>query len=313
MAIHNLTRQFNYFFTRLNPSPTFEQQAQSEHTTICSLIENPRGPASGLSPTCFLQGSYRQDTAIYSINDVDIVVLCKLWQPGSGEAGTRTYDRDEIFSTIAAPLLVDGRYRDKVYYSHNSMCIKVDLGIKIEILPVVYKAGNYDITNEPFRLYRPENGQWEDGYARNHQQLLTWKNSAARTGSNFKPMVKIMKHLRSVIGLNTVSFHIECLLYSIPDNQYIGNPAEYITNIMNYLAYLSADEWYKISIMTPCGERNIFTPNEWKLDDWRSFHRFVKLWAEGATHASNTSDINTAIEFWQIILGKDFFPKQVSS
>ncbi len=81
MAHHSLSAHFNSFFKRLNPSLTFEQQAAREHKTITNLIENPYSLASELSPHCFLQGSYKQDTAIYTINDVDIVTLCKLWHP----------------------------------------------------------------------------------------------------------------------------------------------------------------------------------------------------------------------------------------
>jgi hypothetical protein len=142
----------------MNPGPTFEATASSQYNTIKGLIENRQGPAAALWPICFLQGSYKQQTAIYTINDVDIVALCQLWQPGSGGGGG--YGRDQIFDLIAAPLRADGRYASKVRYGANSMCVKVDLGIKVEILPVVYKAGNNDSDKEPFRLYRPGHCQW---------------------------------------------------------------------------------------------------------------------------------------------------------
>ena len=78
MPAHQHARHFSYFFSRLNPSPTYEARASSQYNTIKGLIENRAGPASVLSPTCFLQGSYRRETAIYTINDVDIVVLCQV-------------------------------------------------------------------------------------------------------------------------------------------------------------------------------------------------------------------------------------------
>src|SRR5438128_1289052 len=85
--------------------PIEELTASSEHNTIRGLIEARDGPAAELAPVTFLQGSYRQQTAIYEINDVDIVALCKLWYPGNGIGGGRNYGRDEIFRIIAAPLL----------------------------------------------------------------------------------------------------------------------------------------------------------------------------------------------------------------
>jgi hypothetical protein len=84
VAEHALTRNFDHFFGKLNPRPTFEQSASAHYAAVKDLIEDRRGLASELSPICFLQGSYRNETATYTINDVDIVALCELWQPGSG-------------------------------------------------------------------------------------------------------------------------------------------------------------------------------------------------------------------------------------
>src|SRR4029453_11075382 len=117
MAVHPLSRHFQSFFSRLNPGSSFEQIASTQHKTIRGLIEDRNGAAAELRPITFLQGSYRQQTAIYTINDVDIVVLCDLNYPGSPGGGFgRSYSRDEIFRIIAAPLLADARYRSKVMF-----------------------------------------------------------------------------------------------------------------------------------------------------------------------------------------------------
>jgi Second Messenger Oligonucleotide or Dinucleotide Synthetase domain len=301
-----LTENFNSFFKHLNPKQSFVEIAASEHSTITGLIEDRRGPAAELSPTCFSQGSYKQDTAIYSINDVDIVALCNLWQPGSG--GGNGWSRDEIFATVAAPLLNDRRYRDKVQYGPQSMCVKVDLGIAIEILPVVYAAGTTDAAKEPFRLYRPETQKWEDGYARYHQAYLTQKNRADRTGGNFIPAIKVLKHLRSRRGLDAVSFHLECLLHAVPDSVFGGGPADYICNVLSYLAATNAPAWYQGGVMTPCGERNIFTAREWAAQSWTTFHQHIGLWASSSQAAVLAPSKAAAIQAWQLALGDDFFP-----
>jgi hypothetical protein len=311
MATHYLSDHFNYFFSRLNPSPSFRSTASSQYNTIKGLIEDRAGRAGSLSPQCFLQGSYGQETAIYTINDVDIVTLCELWQPASGGSpGTRIYGRDEIFGIIAAPLLNDKRYNTKVRYHSGSMCIKVELGIKVEILPVVYASGNFDAQKEPFRLWRPETGQWEDGYARQHQALLTQKNKAAN--GNFIPMVKVLKHLRSSRSLDAVSFHVECLLYSIPDWVFFGAPADYIADVLEYIANTDASTWYGTKILTPCGERDIFTRSEWSAERWFMFHQAVTVWAKGAVLAKESVDKAYTIKSWQAVLGANFFPTTVS-
>ncbi len=241
---------FQSFFGRL-------KTASSQHNAIRGLIEDRMGPAAELAPITFLQGSYKQQTAIYTINDVDIVVLCNLWYPGTPGGFGKSYGRDEIFRIIAAPLFADGRYRDKVRFGPQSMCIKVDLGIKVEILPVVFKAGNQDPDKEPFVLYRPETGKWEDGFARYHQAWLTIKNADNRTRGNFIPAIKVLKHIRSLFGLKSVSFHIECLLYFLDDAHHLGGPADYLAAIFRKIAAHKPADWYGTKCMTPCGDRDI--------------------------------------------------------
>jgi hypothetical protein len=312
MATHSLSRNFQFFFSRLNPGSSFEQRASSEHNTIRGLIEDRNGLAAELMPATFLQGSYRQQTAMYDINDVDIVVLCKLWYPGSGIGSGRSYGRDDIFRIIAAPLLADRRYRDKVRYGRQSMCIKLDLGIKVEILPVVFKAGNSDPQQEPFMLYRPEKAAWEEGFARYHQAYLSDKNAPARTQGNFIPMIKVLKHIRSRFGHQVVSFHIECLLYSLPDRVFWGGPTDYITSVLNAIATRSAGDWYRSRCMTPCGDRDIFTATEWDADSWFKFHDLLSKCSTVAYEAVSASTYSQAVEAWQAVLGKDFFPATVS-
>jgi hypothetical protein len=301
-----LSQHFSSFFRKLNPSPTFTSIAASQYNTIKGVIESRvRDP---LSPRCFLQGSYDQSTAIYTINDVDIIVLCQLWQPGGGGSGGVNWDRNAIFAAIAAPLFADGRYSSKVRYIPTSMCIKVDLGIKVEILPVVFKQGTSDPLQEPFRLWRPERGQWEDGFARYHQAYLSLKNNADRTAGNFIPMIKVLKHLRSKSQLDAVSFHIECLLHSFPDWVFTGGPATYIRDVLNHLASRTAVDWYNAGLMTPCGDRNIFTDAEWRWDRWKLFHQFVSIWAQFAQLAGEATTQELAISTWQKLLDDSFFP-----
>ena len=254
--------------------------------------------------------SYRQQTAIYTINDVDIVALCNLWNPPAPGTGGRLWSRGEMFDTVAAPLLSDGRYQSKVRYGLGSMCIKVGLGIRVEILPVMYKAGNCDPQAEPFRLYRPEAAGFHDGFARYHRQHLTNKNVA--TGGNFVPTIKVLKHLRSQFSLDAVSFHIECLLHSLPDSVFLGTPADYLAAVLGHIAGASADTWHGKVCSTPCGDRDVFTANEWTRQSWSTFHESIVLWAKAASVANHISDKGSAIEAWQLILGSDFFSTSVS-
>src|SRR5207245_481697 len=166
---------------------------------------------------------------------------------------------------------------------------------------------------EPFRLYRAERATWEDGYARYHQQRLTSKNDAQKTGGNFIPAIKVFKHLRSKYKLDAVSFHIECLLFSRPDNLFSGSPADYIPALLQHIANWSAQVWFSQGCSTPCGERNIFASSEWSVERWQVFHEATCTWARCAKMASEAQDRNTAIKLWQILLAEDFFAAQPST
>jgi hypothetical protein len=312
MAVHALSDHFERFFTKLNPSSSFEQTASREQQAITALIENRSGPAGALEPHCFLQGSYRQETAIYAINDVDIVALCKLWYPPTAGSGATSWSRDQIFEAVERAIRASSRYADKVRYGATSMVIHIDLPIKVEVLPVVYKAGTTNKQAEPFVLFRPERSQWEAGYAREHQRLLSLRNSALLAGGNFKPMIKLLKHLRSYWGAEAVSFHLECLLYSIQPAVFLGGHADYITNVLTAIGSTPADTWYQQYLMTPCGDRDIFTPSEWARDSWVSFHTWVGKWLNVASYAQTTTNKGEAIEAWRLLLHEDFFPRTVN-
>ena len=312
MAAHALSDHFVGFLGRLNPNPSFERTAASEHAAVRRLIERPDGPAAELEPTCFLQGSYRQDTAIYTINDVDIVTLCKLWYPGSGGVASRSWSRDDIFAAVAAAIAADRRYAELVRYGPTSMVIHVDLDIEVEVLPVVFKSGTSDSRTEPFVLYRPERRRWEDGYAREHQRLLSLKNSWLLAGGNFKPMIKVLKHLRSHWSVDAVSFHIECLLYALQPALFIGGPADYIPRVLLAIASTSGDDWYRSGLTTPCGDRYLFEAEEWEYSRWLAFHAAAQAWLGLAADAQSESSRPAAISAWRRLLGDAYFPAVVT-
>jgi hypothetical protein len=311
MAYHYLTDNFRSFFGRLNPSDTKIAAAASEHRHVTELIEDRSGPAAELAPVCFLQGSYKQQTAIHDINDVDVVALCRLWlQSTPGLLGSgRLWSRNDIFAAVAAALHRSPRYAGKIEYGPQSMCIKVHGAIEVEVLPVMFASDNYDPDKEPFKLFRPERQVWEDGYARKHQEWLSWKNRDAQTSGNFIPAIKVFKHLRTRFGHDVVSFHIECLLFQLADGLYGGAAPDYLANLLTAIARTrSAADWYGQVLRTPCGDRDVFTAAEWPRDSWLKFHELVSTLSVLARAAVDTNDREKAIELWQTILGKEYFP-----
>lgn len=312
MAIHNLDRNFRRFFSNINPSSTYEATASSEQNNVARLLESADGPGAVIGPKCFLQGSYKQDTAIHTINDLDVVALCALEQPG-GEGQERRYSRDEIFKLLAGSLTRDHRYRNKIRYGAQSLCIKIDLDIRVEILPAVKKAGVTSFDYEPFRIYRPELGQWVDAYARYHQELLTDKNKRA---GNFKPLIKVFKHLRDlsedVNREDAVSFHIECLLYCVPDSVFSGSIPDVIENVLSSIAGFTPTQAQSSGITSPRGDKLIFSEDEWSDAAYSAFHGYVSEWWALAHKANCKQDWDDAVDTWKELLGYTYFPRDVS-
>jgi Second Messenger Oligonucleotide or Dinucleotide Synthetase domain len=318
MAVHALSANFSSFFGGLNPSPTSEQRASSQYNSLKSVLESDATLKSQLDPVCMLQGSYRWQTATHDINDVDIVLLCRgLVLPANAlaAAGGYGWSRGRIFEAIESAIRADGRYAWKLVPAKpTSMCVKLDLGIKVEILPAVRNANLPVGEIEPFYLWRPSSGQWELGYAGRHRQYLSLKNRAHNlftgtgTDGNFIPMIKVVKHMRDMAGLDAVSFHIETLLYHIADQHFLGSPAVYIPAVLRAITARSADEWYGQRVMTPCGDRDIFTSTEWTRSSWNSFYEAASRWAILADIAGGNPDRGAAIKRWKNLFGNDYFP-----
>jgi hypothetical protein len=319
MAVHALSEHFDWFFRRINPSPTYTSIASSELNNVQALLQAADAPAAPLAPRVFAQGSYRQETAIHTINDLDVVALCTaLTHPpvttGWGGPGGRSFSRDEIFSLLASALARDHRYRGKIRYRDQSLCIKIDLSIKVEILPAVMRTGITDVDGEPFRMYRPERGEWVDGYARQHRALMSTKNAAA--GGRYIPMVKVLKHLRDTWpGFDpddAISFHLECLLYHVPNALFFGTVAHVIAQVLGWIVAFPPDRAIWSGLRSPCGDKELFSSTEWAYDAYSGFHETAKAWAAAAALAVQAADRYQAIRWWKHLLGDDYFPWSVT-
>ncbi len=309
--INKLTLNFNYFLKRLNPSPTYVKIASSAHSSIRSLIEDKNGSAGDLRIRSFIQGSYGRDTAIHSINDIDIVALCSLSYKQSANQNTR----NQIFETIASSIATNSRYEGKIYYEDHSMCIKVKLeGITVEILPALRVSGK-SFDYEPFYVYRPKDkingGYWDNTYARKHQELLTMKNS--KTEGSFIPMIKILKHIRLIDkdfeALDAVSFHIECLLYAINNSVFTGSIAECIENVLTSLAGFSPLKAVNSELRNPCGDELVFSVEKWSKAAYTRFHNSILKWHKIVQEANRMDNTDEAIAEWKKLLGDTYFPK----
>lgn len=309
---HQVTKNFAAFFNRINPSLTYERVAARAHPQITSLIEDTNGPAAELRINTFLQGSYKRNTAIHSINDVDVVALCNLSYTPSASRNTR----DQIFTMIADSIAKNKTYKEKLRYHKQSVCVKVLLeGIRIEILPALKTAG-MPFEYEPIFMFRPDedeigDGEWQTTFARKHQELCTKKNS--ETSGLFIPMIKVLKHLRFVdSNLNeqdAISFHIEGLLFALKKSVYGGVSSVCIESVLKALAGFTSEKAAVSQLKTPCGDNQLFGSKQWSVSAYDRFNDSVTRWYELAARANRERDRDKAIDIWKQLLGDDYFPR----
>lgn len=298
-----LNSNFDSLMKKLNPTLAEESDASSRYNRAKKAVENNPDLKKSLDVFFKQQGSYDHETATRGINDIDIVAVCNRLATGGGG---KSWSRDDMFSAIAAPLINEFG-ADNVKYNKNSMCIKVLGTPKIEILPVAKMSHKNTWQHEPFRLYRPENARWEEGFATKHREKMSDKN---RNNGNYIPMVKILKHLRDHHGIDqkdAVSFHLECLLYDISTRLFTGSLASCVADVLSQIGSKTSDIWYTDKLYTPCKDRNIFTDSEWSKHAWTTFHKNCKEWGYLATDAYEEEDAEKSLEKWRELFGYENF------
>lgn len=316
MAIHKLSENFKWFFKRLNPSPSYVAQASSAQQEVRRLIEAKEGPAEHLKILTFIQGSYGRDTAIHTINDVDVVAVANLER--SASANRRT--RDQLFETIATSILENKRYCGKVQYGQSSMCVKViQSNVKIEVLPALRRKG-FQQDSEPFEVFgqpsRVLEGTacWHSAFAREHQERISSRNREAN--GMLVPMIKVVKHLRSQNMGNdsskAPSFLIECLMYALMPRVYSATVADCIERVLASIGGFDPLKAISSGMRTPCMDKEVFK-SEWATEDYRCFHQKVSEWHTQAAQANNAVDRDRSIALWKSLLGESYFPQEPNS
>jgi hypothetical protein len=148
-----------HFFFAPNPKPTFEIRAR-QFTLTSAPIEDSNGVNFLRAVFLLRSASSHRRHAIHTIHDIDIVVLCELWQPPSG-APASVVAGAATTSSIPSPRhcspmpAIEQRCVMSAEHVHQG-----DLVIKVEICRS-YKQGNNDASVEPSACIarRPPNGR----------------------------------------------------------------------------------------------------------------------------------------------------------
>lgn len=233
-------------------------QSASTYATIKRALEAESAAYQSRNFEVFLQGSYGNDTNIFAESDVDTVIrydsaffhdLSEL-TPGERSSfsasfsdGAYAYDtfKADVLSALRSAFGSAVTPGNKVFnIAANGSRRKADVIVAFEFRRYFRFNGQSDQNFEPGICFFRGDGIRIANFPKQHTRNCTAKHQA--TGNNFKPLVRIMKNLRSKLVDDGMladgvapSYFIEGLLYNVPDDQFAGSYQDMVCNCINWL------------------------------------------------------------------------------
>jgi hypothetical protein len=237
-------------------------QSAATYGTIKRALEAQDAGYAGRTFEVFLQGSYGNDTNIYSESDVDVVIRCD---------ATFFHDLDDLTEQERQAFHAafgNGSYSHSDYKAHVVRALTNAFGnsvkpdkkaIKVaangarrsaDVIPAMqfrryrrFKSfGDQDF--EPGICFFTNSGERIENFPKQHSENLTTKHRD--TNQMFKPLVRILKNMRTRMvesGMITdgiaPSYFIEGLLYNVPKEHFAGDYTDAFTASINWI--LKAD------------------------------------------------------------------------
>jgi len=238
-------------------------QSSTTYATISRALEAKDSGFSGKRYEIFLQGSYGNDTNIYSESDVDVVIrLDSTYHYDTSKLspqdlatfnatdGPATYPYAEFKADVLAALQT---YFGKASVEIGSKAIKVKANESRRSADVVVATEFRRYYSSSFGLgpqyvsgicFFTSSGTRIVNYPKQHSNNLTAKHQG--TNMWFKPMVRILKNMRSrltekgsIAAGGAPSYFLEGLLYNVPPDNFGKNYESTFVAAMNWL--LKAD------------------------------------------------------------------------
>lgn len=247
-------------------------QSSTTYNTIKKALESTGSAYAGKDYTVFLQGSYGNDTNIYSESDVDIVIRLNSCfyhdiesLPDDQRATFKkahsdtTYGYFEFKKDVLA--LLEDMYGNSVKPGDKAIKIKAsgnrrnaDVLVTTEYRRYYKFLSEYDKSHEPGICFF-RNNTCIANYPKQHSANCTAKHQA--TNEWFKPMVRVLKNLRGKLIEDKIikagiapSYYIEGLLYNVPNGKFGKSYDDTFANCINWILeadrskFLCANEQY---------------------------------------------------------------------
>lgn len=277
-------------------------QSSQTYNTIKGALEAAGTPHANKKYKVFLQGSYGNDTNIYSESDVDIVIrlddcfhhdLSQLPAEqqdafiSSHNDATYTHKdfKSDVLSVLYAKYGTDVDSGDKaIAIAASGNRRKADVIAAIQYRRYHKFLSVSDQSYDVGICFYTKSGVQIANYPKQHSENLTTKHQS--TSKWFKPMVRILKNMRSRMIAEGVlkngiapSYYLEGLLYNVPNDNFGTNYGDSFVNAINWI--LEAD---RSKFVCANGQYYLLvedSPVTWRVDTCDKFlTAAVDLWKQ---------------------------------
>jgi len=265
-------------------------QSKNTYATIKAALEDSKAAYQDRNFKIFLQGSYGNDTNIYSESDVDVVIRYDgafyhdiNTRPASEQAAFKfaypnsgTYAYDDFKKHVITALRA--KFGDAVKPGEKAITIKgngsrrnADVIVAFEFKRYFRFNGSHDESHKTGMCFFASDGTRIANYPLSHSANLTAKHQATNARSKLIDDGLIAKG-------SAPSYYIEGLLYNVPNHKFAGNYQDIFLNILKWLYetnnradFVCANEQYYLLRDN--------SPTCWACEDGRKFINSVtELW-----------------------------------
>jgi hypothetical protein len=237
-------------------------QSSTTYNTIKNALEAVGNPYVGKSYEVFLQGSYGNDTNIYTESDVDIVIklndcfrhdLNEL--PDDQKAAFKAAYSDATYTHVDFKKdvlsVLEAKYGDDVELGDKAINIAANGSRrKADVIAAIQYRRYHKFLSTSNEVYDEGicffNGAGECIANYPKQHLANCKAKHQATNTWFKPMVRVLKNLRGKLIEDKMiesgvapSYYIEGLLYNVPKEKFGKSYVDSFVNCVNWI--LEAD------------------------------------------------------------------------
>jgi len=228
----------------------------STYASIKTVLESPHAPYSKKDFETFLQGSYANDTNVYSESDVDIVIklnstfykdLSNLTEVEKSayqkDMSPASYSYEQYKSDVAAWL---ARNYKGVEAGKKAIFVPADGARRdADVLPAAQYRRYYSYKNAYDNRYAEGicffvDGVIVDNFPKQHKANCTAKHQ--RTGGRFKRIVRVFKNMRNrMVDLGYLddgvapSYFLEGMLYNVPDDLFGNSIQDSVVDAFNWV------------------------------------------------------------------------------